>query len=75
MGEVYFPELEDSLADGTLVVLVLESHLLVVSHVRLRGPQVLAAAPADGARQVLRVQVRVVVVLAHVDLVVALEPE
>lgn len=71
--EVHLPVLEHALADGALVVLVLEARLLVEVHVRLRGAEVLADAAAHAARQVPRVQRRVVVVLPHVQLVVALE--
>lgn len=67
--------LEDSLADGALIVFVLEARLLVEVHVHLCGAQVLTPAPADGTSQVLGVEVRVVVMFAHVQLVVALELE
>lgn len=67
--------LEDSLADGALVVLVLEAGLFVEVHVGLGGAEVLAAAVADGAREVLGVQRGVVVVLPHVQPVVTLEAE
>lgn len=75
MCQIHFPVLEDAFADGALIVFVLEAGLLVESHVSLRRAQVLASAVADGARQVFGVQVRVGVVLAHVQTVVALEAE
>lgn len=75
MREVDLPVLEDPLADGALVVLVLEARLLVEVHVCLGGAEMLAAAAADGAGEVARVQLSVVVVLAHVQLVVPLKPE
>lgn len=67
--------LEDSLTNGALVVLVLEARLLVVVHVRLRSAEVLATSTTDGAREVHGVEVGIVVVRAHMDLVVALELE
>lgn len=73
--EVDLAVLKNPLADRALIVFVLEACLLVVCHMRLRGTEVLAAASADVAREVLGVEVGVAVVLTHVDLVVTLELE
>lgn len=75
MSEIYLSVLKDPLADGALVVLVLEASLFMEIHVRLCSAKVLAAATTNSASQMHRVQVRVRVVLAHVQFVVALEPE
>lgn len=64
--KIHLPVLEDSLADGALVVFVLEARLFVEVGVSLRGAEVFALAAADVAREQRGVQVRVVVVLAHV---------
>jgi hypothetical protein len=65
VGQIYPSMLENPLADGALVVLRLETRLFVEVHVHLRSAEMLAAAIADGARQVF----------SHVQLEVALEAE
>lgn len=47
----------------------------MIVHMRLRSAKMLAFSVANGASEVFRIEVSVVVVLAHVSLVVALKPE
>lgn len=75
MREVHLAVLKDAFANGTLVVFIFEARLFVEVHVRLCGAEMFALAVAYRAREVFGVEVGIVVVLAHVQLVVALEFE